>query len=82
MYAFLIAAPLSEDAYQFFTFQGKKPVSLDFRGKESMVDKGMRFGVRPSSNGKFIRLIFPHNKNRVFTISLDKAKELAKGARP
>jgi hypothetical protein len=79
MYAFLIAAPLSEEAYQFFTFRGKKPVALDFRGQTYQVMKNMRFGVRPSSNGKFIRLIFPDNKNRVFTIDLPTARELAKG---
>lgn len=80
MYGYLVnAAPKGEEAYQFFTYRGQKPVALPFRGQTYQVMKGMRFGVRPSSNGKFIRLIFPENKNRVFTIDLPTAKSLAKG---
>lgn len=80
MYAFLVEArPFVESRYQFFTYRGKRPVVVTFRGEEYSIVNGTRFGVRPSSNGKFIRLIFPGNKNRVFTIDLSTAQELAKG---
>jgi hypothetical protein len=79
MYAFLIEAkPFSEERYQFFTYNGPNPVTVDFRGTPYQIVKGMRFGVRPSSNGKQIRLIFPENHTRVFTIDLATAKALAK----
>lgn len=80
MHSFLIeSAPKGEEHYDFFTYRGKVPVAVNFRGQDYRVMNGMRFGVRPSSNKKFIRLIFPENKNRVFTIDLETAKKLAKG---
>jgi hypothetical protein len=80
MYAFLIEAkPFSEDRYEFFTYQGKTPVEVTFRGNPVTLSKGTRFGVRPSSSGKFIRLIFPEQPTRVFTIDPATAAKLAKG---
>lgn len=87
MYSFLVkATPVSVEAlikpeshYEFFTYQGKKPVVLNFRGKDVEVAKGMKFGVRPSADGKNIRLIFKDDPNRVHTLTLDQAKQLAKG---
>lgn len=80
MYAFLLeAAPKDESHYDFYTYNGKEPVGVVFRGQEYTVDRGTRFGVRPSSNGKHIRMIFPDNKNRVFTLDLPTAQKLAKG---
>lgn len=64
--------------YDMFTYNGKRPIALDFRGKEVMLERGMRFGVRKSADGKKIRLILDSDANRVFTISLDTAKQLAK----
>jgi hypothetical protein len=86
MYSFLIqstpaviqARILPEGTYDWFTYKGNKPVPLNFRGKEVLVEKGMKFGVRPSSNGKNIRLIFKDDPNRVFTISQEQANKLAK----
>lgn len=80
MHAFLLqAAPKGEDAYEFFTFGGPRPVPLNFRGVIRTVNKGDRFGVRPSSNKKFIRLIFPGEPTKVYTIDMQTAKQLAKG---
>ena len=82
MYAFLIEArPFTEERYDFFTYTGDKPVAVTYKGVDYQIMKGMRFGVRPSSNGKFIRLIFPQNHTKVFTIDLPTAKKLAKFAR-
>lgn len=85
MYSFLVTAtPVTalikpESNYQFFTYQGKKPVTVHFRGKEISIGKGTKFGVRPSASGKDIRLIFPGDKTRVITISREQANQLAKG---
>ena len=78
MYAFLIARIKPEEDYDFFTYGGK-PITLDFRGKPVVVSKGTTFGVRKSSNNKQIRLVLNDDVNRVFTISLDQAKQLSKG---
>jgi hypothetical protein len=68
-----------EDEYEFFTFKAKEPVEIEFRGKPVTISKGTKFGVRPSSNGKNIRLIFPNDKTRVMTLSPEQAQKLAKG---
>jgi hypothetical protein len=43
------------------------------------INKGTKFGVRKSANGKNIRLIFPNDPNRVITLSMEQAQQLAKG---
>lgn len=68
-----------EDDYDFHVYRGSKPVTVTYRDTPFTIAKGMKFGVRPSSNGKLIRLIFPDNPTRVFTIDLATAKQLAKG---
>jgi len=73
------AAIKGEENYEFFTFKGKQPVTLQYRGKPFVVEKGTRFGVRPSVNKKDIRLIFKGEPNRVFTLTMDQANQLAKG---
>lgn len=83
MYSFLLQSRiLPEQSYQFFTYNAKKPVLVNFRGTETKIENGMKFGVRPSTNGKFIRLIFPKDPTRVMTVDLETAKKLAKGAAP
>lgn len=80
MYSFLIQSLVKpETNYDFFTYSGAKPVEVTFRGKAIEIKKGMRFGVRKSSNGKMIRLIFPDDPTRVITIDLATAQRLAKG---
>lgn len=79
MYSFLLESRvLPEQSYDFFIYQGN-PVDVDFRGRIITIDKGTKFGVRPSSNGKQIRLIFPKDPTRVITIDMDTAKKLARG---
>lgn len=80
MYSFLVESRiLPEDKYQFFDYKGSKPVTVEFRGKPIEIKNGTRFGVRPSTNGKNIRLIFPSEPTKVITISMEIAKQLAKG---
>jgi len=87
MYSFLTTAAVKkvealikgEGVYQFFQYRGTKPVVLNFRGKEEYIEKGDKFGVRKSANGKQIRLIRPGAETRVFTLTSDQANSLAKG---
>jgi len=80
MYAFLLkSAVLPEAAYDFFVYEGAKPVVVNFRGKPIEIKKGTRFGVRPSTNGKHVRLIFPSDPTRVITIDTPTADKLAQG---
>lgn len=84
MYSFLISKPVvaaikPETSYEWFKYKGARPVVLNFRGKDVPVEKGARFGVRPSSTGKDIRLIFKDDPTRVFTLTKQQADKLAKG---
>jgi len=82
MYSYLVEALVKpETNYEFFTYSGKSPVEVSFRGKPYAIGKGVRFGVRKSTNGKSIRLIFPNEPTRVFTIDLPTAQKLAKGVK-
>jgi hypothetical protein len=87
MYSFMItesqleARIKPESDYAFFTYQGPA-MTVEFRGHPIPISKGDRFGVRPSSNGKFIRLVFPNDPTRVITIDQAEAAKLAKGAKP
>lgn len=84
MYSFLIQSKVEasvkpESNYDWFIYKGKRPVVLNFRGHDVNVEKGQKFGVRKSANGKQIRLIFPKDPTRVFTLTSDQANQLAKG---
>jgi hypothetical protein len=81
MYSFLLARIKPDTEYEWFTFKGQSPVTLEFRGKPVLINKGMKFGVRKSSNGKNIRLVLPNDVNRVITIDENTAATLAKGAK-
>lgn len=78
MYSFL-AAIKPASAYEWFTYSKGAPIELDFRGKPVTISKGQKFGVRKSASGKNIRLVLPNEITKVFTITLDQAKALAKG---
>ncbi len=64
--------------YQWFTYTGKKPLELPYRGIEVPLEKGQRFGVRRSANKKQIRLVMGDEVNRVFTLTLELAKALGR----
>ncbi|QDH83642.1 hypothetical protein [Achromobacter phage Motura] len=66
-----------EDEYDWFRYTGPA-TELDFRGKPEALSKGAVFGVRPSSNGKHIRLVFKDKPTRVFTLPMDQAQRIAK----
>jgi len=85
MYSFLVKeVPVSvslEPEYQWFTYHGRSPVLIKFQGKSLAIGKGKRFGVRPSTSGTEIRLVFPEDKSKVLTISREQAESLAKGVK-
>ena len=64
MYSFLLESKQrliesrikGDDEYDFYTYKGV-PIEVEFRGHPITISKGMKFGVRPSSHGKSIRLV-------------------------
>lgn len=77
MYSCLVARIKGTDEYEWFTYSGPT-LDLQYRGILIPLAKGQKFGVRKSSNNKDIRLVLGDDINRVFTISLDTAKKIAK----
>jgi len=80
MYSCLVARVKGEDEYEFFRYKGA-PVKVPFRGITRTLETGQRFGVRKSSNGKQIRMIFEGDPTRVMTIDLKLAKKIALGVK-
>ena len=77
MYSCLVARIKDESEYDTFTYTGK-PIEIPFRGITRTLEKGQRFGVRKSSNGKQIRMIFEGDPTRVMTLDLPLAKRIAR----
>lgn len=73
------ASPKDQSHYQWFTYKKSKPVLVNFRGRQIEIGKGTKFGVRKSGDQKKIRLIFPNDPNRVITVPMEQAQQLAKG---
>lgn len=83
MYSFLVRSAIKpESSYDFYTYLGKKPIEVSFRGKPISITKGMKFGVRPGAGGKAIRLVFPGELTKVITLDLETAQALAKYVGP
>lgn len=81
VYTPVVAAIKGLDSYDFFTYDGPK-LDIPYRnGKDVSITKGQKFGVRKSSNNKEIRLILNDDVSRVFTITLDLARKLARNVR-
>ena len=79
----LLGAPKQADAYDWFTFTGTKVSFTSKKGQTEVLKKGDQFGVRLSSNKRFIRLVFGRlGPTKVFTINMDAAKYLAKHSKP
>lgn len=77
----------SGDRYDWYTYQGAKPVTVEFRGKSYLVGPKDKFGVRDatSSPGKYRLVIEKLGVSRVMSPDpgvvqrLIKASKLAKG---
>lgn len=78
MYSCLVSKVFDEDRYDFFQYSGPA-LEIPFRGITRTLEKGQKFGVRKSSNGKQIRMIFQGDPTRVMTLDLSLAKKIAKG---
>lgn len=78
------AAPKGMEAYNWFAYTGKKPLTLTSQGGSTLVlETGSKFGVRDSSNKKFLRLIGEETGvNKVFTLAFDTVHSLIKNCKP
>lgn len=78
------AAPKDASFYTWFAYTGTKPLTLKSQGGSTLVlERGDKFGTRPSGNGKFIRLIGEKTGiNKVFTLAFDDIASLIKNCKP
>lgn len=78
MYSCLVTARIKEKSeYDWFRYSGK-PMEIPFRGITRTLETGQKFGVRKSSNGKQIRMVFDGDLTRVMTIDLKTARAIAR----
>jgi hypothetical protein len=77
MYSCIVARIKSEDEYDWLQYKGK-PLEIPFRGITRTLETGQKIGVRKSSNGKQIRMVFDGDLNRVMTLDLALARSIAK----
>jgi hypothetical protein len=70
---------LPPEDYVWHVYTGKDPLTLTTRSKHHTIvlEDGMKFGMRPSSSGKEVRLITEVlGKNIVFTIDIATRRKL------
>lgn len=72
------------DSYSWFSYTNTKPLTLKSQGGSTLLlNKGDKFGTRPSGNGKFIRLIGEDTgPTRVFTLAFDDVHALIQNCKP
>ncbi len=77
-----VALVKGTDAYDWFVYMGK-PLDMRSRlGTSFRLEKGDRFGVRKSANGKSIRFVAEElGVSKVFTLDMDIANQLAKNSK-
>jgi len=82
MYSCLVESRIKgEDEYEWFRYLGK-PIEIPFRGITRTLETDQKIGVRKSSNGKQIRMVFDGDINRVMTLDLALAKKIASKVKP
>lgn len=77
----VVAAPKDQDSYVWYTYGGTKATTFTLtNGKRSVTFKsGDKFGLRPSSNGKFNRMVSDElGLTFVFTLTNEQATRLMK----
>lgn len=80
MYSFVAGTIKPASNYEWFTYDGS-PMLVNYRGADVKIERGQKFGVRKSGNGKQIRLVLGDDINRVITLTLDQAKRLARNVK-
>ena len=80
--ASLLARIKGDDEYKWFRYNSRKVVTVYFRGKPIEITRGTKFGIRPSSNGKTTRLVFPGDLTRVITVDLPTVEALSVAVTP
>ena len=77
--ASIVALIKPNENYQWYVWKGTDRPMESKHGIKHTLKKGERFGMRPSSNGKFIRLIFEElGTTKVFTLGEGESMELVK----
>lgn len=75
------AAVKGAEAYHWFKYTGKRSITIGHGNKRTEVtlDTDDRFGLRPSTSGKFYRMVAAHTGlTRVFTLDSETYKKLLK----
>jgi hypothetical protein len=79
MYSFLLGTRDTVDPseYDWFTYtRATKIINANLK-----IEKGARFGVRPATESNRVNLVLHGNLSRVFSVSMENARTLAKGVR-
>lgn len=74
-----VARILPSEDYIWHTYDSDKPMSITNKiGKKTInFERGMKFGLRPSTSGSAIRMITKEfGPNIVFTLTMDQKREL------
>ena len=76
--------PKDNTSYSWFSYTGDRALTLKSQGGSTLVlNKGDKFGTRPSGNGKFIRLIGEKTGvTKVFTLAFDAIVDLINHCKP
>jgi len=72
MYSFLLKK--TDESFEWFTYSGR---TMKITASVTL-EKGVRFGVRQSSDPDMVRFTLASN-DRVFLVPLEKARSIAKG---
>lgn len=81
MYSCVVEARIKgDDEYDWLKYTGK-PLEIPFRGITRTLNTNQKIGVRKSSNGKQIRMVFDGDLTRVMTLDLALAKKIAKSVK-
>lgn len=78
----LLARIKGEEEYKWFRYTSRKVITVYFRGKPIEITRGTVFGIRPSSNGKTTRIVFPGEITKVITVDRDTVEALSVAVTP
>jgi hypothetical protein len=85
MYSFLMSPEIVSakvkpaESYDWFVYTNRSPVTINANLK---IEKGAHFGVcRSDDDPRKVRLVLHGNLARVWTVSMEKARALAKGVK-
>jgi hypothetical protein len=80
MYSFLLSSQTKHDVQDFDWFVYSKAAPLEVSANLTLT-KGTKFGVKPHAISSASVQMIVHGSNRVFNVSMDRAKALARGVK-